>query len=118
VRPHRVAARHAVFEDPNGVGWNLSVSHNAGLGRHLLCTEHTETHRGKLGVFDAPEPWGPWTTVACFDAWGEGQVPVNAFYWNFANKWLSADGTRFAMTFTGRKENDSWNALRGEFILR
>lgn len=113
-----LSARRPVFEDPNGVGWNLSVSYNAGLGRYLLCTEHTETHRGKLGVFDAPEPWGPWTTVAYYDAWGEGQVPVNTFFWNFANKWLSADGTQFVMTFTGRKENDSWNVLRGEFVLR
>lgn len=111
-------ARQPVFEDPNGVGWNLSVSHNAGLGRYLLCTEHTETHRGKLGIFDAPEPWGPWTTVAYYDDWGEGHVPLNTFYWNFANKWLSPDGTRFSITFTGRGENDSWNTLRGEMVLR
>ncbi|HQK93126.1 MAG TPA: hypothetical protein PLD23_06455 [Armatimonadota bacterium] len=113
-----LSAREPVFEDPNGVGWCVSVSHNAGLQRYLLCTEHTETHRGKLGIFDAPEPWGPWTTVAYEDAWGEGHVPVNTFYWNFANRWLSDDGRRFVMTFTGRQENDSWNALRGAFLLR
>jgi hypothetical protein len=110
--------RRPVFEDPNGVGWNVSVGYNAGLQRYLLCTEHTETHRGKLGIFDAPEPWGPWTTVAYHDAWGDGHVPLNTFYWNFSNKWLTADGRHFSLIFTGRKENDSWNVVRGEFILR
>jgi hypothetical protein len=38
------------------------------------------------------------------------------FYWNFSNKWLSADGRHFALIFTGRKENDSFNLIRGEFI--
>ncbi len=107
--------RRPVFRDDNGVGWCISVSYNAGLERYLLCSEHTETHRGKLGIFDAPEPWGPWTTVAYFDNWGEGHVPLNTFYWNFSNKWLSPDGTGFSLIFTGRQENDSWNVLRGVF---
>jgi hypothetical protein len=112
-----LSQRRPVFEDTNGVGWCFSVSYNAGLRRYLLCTEHTETHRGKLGIFDASEPWGPWTTVTYCENWGEGHVPVNTFYWNFSNKWLSSDGTRFSLIFTGRKENDSWNVLRGVFIL-
>jgi len=53
--------------------------------------------------------------VAYLDAWGEGHVPLNTFYWNFSNKWLSPDGTQSSMIFTGRKENDSWNVLRGTF---
>jgi hypothetical protein len=113
-----LSERRPVFEDAGGVGWCHSVSYNAGLKRYLLCTEHTETHRGKLGIFDAPEPWGPWTTVAYYENWGQGHVPVNTFYWNFSNKWLSADGTDFSLIFTGRKENDSWNVLRGVFVLR
>jgi len=110
--------RQPVFEDASGVGWNVSVSHNAPLGRYLLTTEHTETHRGHLGLHDAPEPWGPWTTVLYEHGWGRGHVPVNAFYWSFANKWLSADGLDFTMIFTGRKQNDSWNTLRGRFHRR
>ncbi|MHC4401497.1 MAG: DUF4185 domain-containing protein [Planctomycetota bacterium] len=113
-----LSRRKPVFEDPNGVGWNLSVSYNAGLGCYLLCTEHTETHRGKLGVFDATEPWGPWTTAAYHDDWGKGHVPLNTFYWSFSNKWLSPDGRSFSLIFTGRKENDSWNAVRGSFTTR
>ena len=111
-----LAKKKPVFEDPNGVGWNLSVSYNAGLRRYFLCTEHTETHAGKLGIFDAPEPWGPWTTVAYEEAWGKGTIEVSTFYWNFPTKWLSADGTRFTLIFTGKNTNDSWNTVAGRFV--
>jgi hypothetical protein len=107
-----------VFEDPNGVGWNVSVSYNPGLRRYFLSTEHTETHVGKLGVFDAPEPWGPWSTVSYEDTWGAGHIEVSTFYWNFTPKWLSVDGTQFTMIFTGKNTNDSWNTVVGRFIRK
>ena len=112
-----LAAKRPVFADPAGVGWNLSVLYNPGLRRYLLATEHSRTSRGCMGLFDAPEPWGPWTTVLYNDAWGEGHVPLTAFRFNFSPKWLSADGRRFTFVFTGVGENDAWNTLRGEFIL-
>jgi hypothetical protein len=107
-----------VFEDSNGVGWNVSVSFNPGLKHYLLSTEHSETHAGKFGLFDAPEPWGPWTTVAYDQAWGDGHIEVSTFYWNFTPKWLSPDGTRFTMIFTGKNTNDSWNTVAGSFVLK
>ena len=114
-----MASRRPVFEDAvGGVGWNMSVSYNAGLKRYLLCTEHGETHRGKPGIFDAPEPWGPWTTVLYEDAWGEGHILLNTFSWLIPTKWQSADGCQFSLIFSGRKENDSWNMLRGSFVTR
>jgi hypothetical protein len=113
-----VADKRPVFEDMNGVGWNVSVSYNAGLRRYLIATEHGATHVGKFGLFDAPEPWGPWTTVAYDDAWGGGHVEVSGFFWSFPNKWMSADGTRFTMVFTGKNSNDSWNTVSGRFIPR
>lgn len=109
--------KQPVFADANGVGWNLSVSYNSGLRRYILSTEHTETHVGKMGLFDAPEPWGPWTTVAYEDAWGAGHVEVTTFYWNFNQKWLSEDGLRFTLIFTGKNTNDSWNTVAGRFVL-
>lgn len=110
-------ARKPVFQNPEGVGWCINVSYNQGLGRYLLTSEHTETHRGNIGIFDAPEPWGPWTTVCYQTGWGEGHFPLNTFYWNFSNKWASEDGKQFTMIFTGRKENDSFNLIRGSFVL-
>ena len=58
------AARRPVFEDAaNGVDWVSSVTYAPGLKRYILMTSHTASSRGNLGIFDAPEPWGPWTTV-------------------------------------------------------
>ncbi len=107
--------RQPVFENPDGVGWCINVSYNSKLERYFLTTEHTETHRGNIGIFDAPEPWGPWTTVLYENSWGKGFIPLNTFYWNFVNKWLSKDGKSFSLIFTGRKENDSFNVIRGKF---
>ncbi|HLT94300.1 MAG TPA: hypothetical protein VKZ56_07045 [Membranihabitans sp.] len=113
-----IQKRKSVFENPEGVGWCISVSYNSALDRYFLISEHSETHRGNMGIFDAPELWGPWTTVCYQSKWGEGHIPLNTFYWNFSNKWLSEDGQTFSLIFTGRKENDSFNMIRGKFSTR
>jgi len=112
-----LSARQPVFQDANGVGWNASVSYNTGLGRYLLCTEHTATFQGNLGIFDAPEPWGPWTTVGYYSNW---KSFGSTFFWNFSNKWLAADGQDFTLVFTGTNNNgnnDSWNTIQGNFSV-
>jgi predicted amidohydrolase len=109
-----LAARQPVFHDANGVAWSVSVCYNAGLKRFLLCTEHKQQCRGNLGIFDAPEPWGPWTTVAYYDNWGGFG---NGFFWNFSPKWFSADGRDFTLIFTGTGQWDSWNTVRGRFVV-
>lgn len=114
---NELTKKQPVFEDANGVGWNVSVSYNTGLKRYILSTEHTKTHAGCLGMFDAPEPWGPWTTIAYTENFGESAVEVSAFYWNFCTKWLSENGKSFTLLFTGKNSNDSWNTVDGEFVL-
>ena len=110
-------SRRPVFEDPNGVGWNTSVSHNRGLGRYFLITEHTDSATGNIGIFDAPQPWGPWTTVMYASDFGAPTIEPTSFYWNFSNKWSSENGKTFTLVFTGTKSNDSWNTVRGAFSL-
>lgn len=110
-----IMKRKPVFENPDGVGWCINVTYNQGLKRYILTSEHTETHRGNLSIFDAPNPWGPWTTVYYDNNWGEGHIPLNTFYWTFSNKWTSEDGKTFSLIFCGRKENDSFNVIRGKF---
>ena len=110
-----VTGRRPVFEDPDGVGWCFSVSHNAGLKRYLLCTEHGGSFRGNLGIFDAAEPWGPWTTAGYYQNWGKFG---STFFWNFSNKWISENGKSFTLIFTGTGKNDSWNTVRGVFGSR
>ncbi len=109
-----IGARKPVFSDPKGVGWTASAAWLAPLGRYVLVTEHSDTMKGNLGIFDAPTPWGPWTTVGYWDNWLGFST---AFYWNFANKWLSADGTDFSLIFTGVGDLDAWNHIRGTFAV-
>ncbi len=109
-----IADRVPAFTDPNGCRL-VSVSYNPGLRRYLLCTAHGPFAKGNLGIFDAPSPWGPWTTVAYYTCWGGFDT---TFFWSFPTKWLSTDGTRFTMVFTGTGAYDAWNTIRGKFLLR
>lgn len=114
-----------VFEDPNGAGWCLSASYNPHVGRVLLSTQHGENRQGLIGIFDAPTPWGPWTTVryytdeAPFGAERAGSTLPwrnNVFFVAFPTKWF--DGGAFTLVFTGAgrgKDNDSFNTVRGRF---
>jgi len=106
--------KRSVFEDPTGTH-RLSVSYNTGLRRYLLCVEHTQGYAGNLGIFDAPEPWGTWTTVEYATNWGGFG---STFFWVFPTKWFGDEGETFAMIFTGTEDNDAWNMVRGRFIRR
>lgn len=111
-------AMRAAFADPNGL-MRSSANYDAGLGRYLVVTNHTARNAGNVGIFDAPEPWGPWTTVAYYRGWpGGAEVPRNTFYGNFSSKWFSDDGLDFVFVFTGKNANDSWNSVRGSFVRR
>lgn len=110
------AERVPVFTDPNGVVI-ASAIYDPGLGRYILTTCHSSWNSGNLGVFDAPEPWGPWTTAAYFTGWPPGgEVERSTFYANIAPKWWSAGGAEFVFVFTGSGGNDSWNSVRGRFV--
>ncbi|KPL01940.1 MAG: hypothetical protein AMK75_03455, partial [Planctomycetes bacterium SM23_65] len=111
--------RKPVFEDPNGPR-TVSCTYNGGLKRYLLTTQHGKVGvrpgTGNLAVFDAPEPWGPWTTVAYITGWknGEGKEITGVISFYFAPKWFSADGRTFTMVFT---DADRWGTVRGRFRL-
>jgi hypothetical protein len=126
----RLEDKRPVFENPDGTGWCVSAIYNAGLQRYLLCTEHTRSHAGLMGLFDAPQPWGPWTTLRYWtddDRFGEVRTGSdldwehNVFYLAFSPKWTSADGRSVTLTFTGGgrgRNNDSFNTIRGRFVVR
>lgn len=107
-----LAARQPVLSNPNGVGWNVSAIHNDPLNTYFLTTEHYATSGGNIAIYDAPEPWGPWTTTLYEDNW---QGLGSTFFWNFSNKWLSADGRDFTLIYTGIGDHDSWNTVDGHF---
>jgi hypothetical protein len=111
-----VNARSAVFSDPNGV-MRTSVSYNPGLKRYLLITQQiTRMENGYIGIYESIEPWGPWRTVLFENAWDTGlQTGKKNVFWNFSNKWSSADGRQFTLVYTGRG-SDNFGAVAGEFI--
>jgi Domain of unknown function (DUF4185)/Secretion system C-terminal sorting domain len=109
--------RLPVFEDANGVGGGLGVSvmYNPGLNRYILIVEHGTSSSGNIGMFEAPEPWGPWKTIAYESKFGNGHVTDSTFYWNISPKWLSSDGKNFVLIFSGVKSLDSWNTVEASF---
>ncbi len=111
-----LAGRHPVLADPSGL-MRGSTAYNPGLDRYLTVINHTARNLGNLAIFDAPAPWGPWTTVFHITGWSGPGVPPNTFYWNFSPKWFGLDGRTFVLVFTGKDENDSWNSVEGSFLL-
>ncbi len=124
-----ISEKLPVFQDANGTGWCMSAHYNPGLRQYFLCTEHGPSSTGQLGIFVAPLPWGPWSTVSyntaaeLFGASRPGSTLPwrnNVFFLAFATKWLSEDGKSFTLNFTGAGQgfdNDSFNTVCGTFDL-
>ena len=106
-----------VFVDRQGVSWLSSAVFADELGRWLLVTEHGRSFAGKIGVFEAPTPWGPWRTVSYGTlANPERGVPATAFYAKFLPNTLGPGG-RFTLAFTGVGVNDALNVIEGRFVV-
>jgi hypothetical protein len=111
-----VSSGRAVFVDGNGV-MIPSVIYHPGLERYLLTTCHTAWMASNFGIHDAPQPWGPWTTVRYYTGWpSAGQVEKYGFYGNFSSKWMDTAGNGFVFIFTGTNSLDSWNSVPGTFV--
>ena len=66
-----IAERKPIFTYPGHVQ-RADVLYNPHLQRYILALGYN--HRGGWGLFDAPDPWGPWTTAFHTDYWGLGQT--------------------------------------------
>lgn len=64
--------------------------------------------QGGFGIYDAPEPWGPWTTVFFTREWDVGPGETASF----PTKWMSADGRALNLLFSG----DDHFSVRGATI--
>jgi hypothetical protein len=102
----RIQDAGPIFTDRNGVQ-RIAITYNAALARYLLTASHRpegqdRTHTAALGVFDAPEPWGPWTTVYYSDHWSvrEGK-DCRTYHHKFPTKWMSGDGKTMYLLFSG-----------------
>ena len=107
-----VNQRGAVFSH-RGACYRSSVSYNRALKRYLWCQtgEGGETRfRGGLAIYDAPEPWGPWTTVYFTRQWDVGPGETSCL----PTKWMSDDGRVLYLVFSG---NDCFSVRKGEVRL-
>lgn len=105
-----IAARGAVFED-RGRCYRSQIGYNAGLQRYLWCQvqPHGDPRfAGGFAIYDAPEPWGPWTTVYFTSQWDVGPGENCSL----PGKWMSADGRTARLVFSG---NDSFSVRQVNF---
>jgi CubicO group peptidase (beta-lactamase class C family) len=112
-----IAQRGAVFTH-RGNCYRGGVTYNAGLKRYLWTqilahSEHPQGMRfqGGFGIYDAPEPWGPWTTAFYTEKWDVGPGESSSF----PTKWMSADGKTAHLVFSG---NDSFSVRRVTFVTQ
>lgn len=96
--------RSAVFTYP-GRCYRSGITFNAGIKRYLWVqiipgTEGKKVDtrfEGGFAIYDAPEPWGPWTTVYFTEKWDVGPGETASF----PSKWMSADGKTLYLVFSG-----------------
>ncbi len=95
-----ITERGAVFINP-GKCYRSGISYNAGLKRYLWCQTiygpDDMRVKGGLGIFDAPQPWGPWTTAYYTQDWDVGPGETSSF----PAKWISTDGKTYHLLFSG-----------------
>ncbi len=112
-----MADRTGVFNHP-GRCYRQGISWNAGLRRYIwvqVLPESTDPrgprYQGGLGVYDAPEPWGPWTTAFFTNNWDVGPGDTGSF----PTKWMSEDGETAYYVSSG---DDSFSVRKSQFLLK
>jgi hypothetical protein len=115
-----IAKRAAVFENRDAC-LRSAITYNAGLRRYLWwqAIPQPRGHKdrgdtrfeGGFAVYDAPEPWGPWTTAFFTEKWDVGPGE----HGDFPSKWMSAERREAALVFSG---GDAFSVRRAEFVLR
>ena len=107
--------RGAVFTDA-GRCYRSGISYNAFLRRYFWWqAKFPEGIDGRFesksfAVFDAPAPWGPWTTAYYTDKWDVTTGETGSF----PTKWISEDGKTMYLVFSG---NDSFSVRKASLSL-
>jgi len=108
--------RGAIFINP-GECYRSGISYNAGLKRYLWCQtlpagkdERGPRFGGGFGIYDAPQPWGPWTTVFYTTEWDVGPGETSSF----PTKWMSTDGKTCHLLFSGE---DCFSIRKAVFVV-
>lgn len=97
-----IKARQPVFTLP-GRCQRVDAVYNPRLKRYLLAVGYD--HSSRWGIYDAPEPWGPWTAAFTTDRWDE----EGTHGYRMPAKWISRDGRTMWLVFSGTKQRDPAN---------
>ena len=103
-----ITQRGGVFTHPGGC-YRSSISYNAALKRYLWCQTGAGADTrfaGGFAIYEAPEPWGPWTTAFFTEHWDVGPGETC----HLPTKWISADGKTIHLVFSG---DDCFSVRRG-----
>jgi hypothetical protein len=106
--------RAAVIQDSDGFMRN-SAMYVPGLNRFVMVANHTARNQGNIVIYEAPQPWGPWSVVMKKNGWPAGETSVvsaSFAFGNFSPKWLSADGRDCVFVWF---RPDSWNSVECRF---
>jgi hypothetical protein len=115
-----ISGAFPVFVDHNGRHL-IHVVYDPGLRQYIGSAQGHSV--GQTGLFDAPEPWGPWTTIAYYQNWG-GFGDRESLGVDFPTKWISRDGTTMWAVFSGGRlargddTLDSFNLVKLTLVLR
>lgn len=100
-----IEQRGPVFSHRDGC-LRSAMTYNAPLRRYLWwqqipapqgSADRGDTRfEGGFGVYDAPEPWGPWTTAFHTEQWDTGPGE----HGDFPAKWMSPDGCDVHLVFS------------------
>jgi len=105
------------------------VSYNKGLGRYLLGnysfidangiprpyhqTWPESAMRSQLTLFEAPEPWGPWSLFYGDNDWGT----YGDYQPCFPTKWMSEDGRTVHMVSSGSEDDYNFTVQKLELEI-
>jgi hypothetical protein len=94
--------------------WGFAAMYHPGIERYLLTARHNDS--SGWGLYEAPNPWGPWTTAAYYAS--DWKNSKRKFTWILTQKWLEPDGEGFWMINSGHPEYDNYHHVRGRFRFR
>lgn len=98
-----LARRAGVFEY-TGACRRIEVVHVPGPDRYLMALGFDAG--GGWGLFEAPEPWGPWRTVYFTRRWDLGDTHSYRVPTRWIGRWTGDGGSRLALVVSGRDSGD------------
>ncbi len=106
-----IAERGAVFTH-TGRCQRMDVVYSPGIKRYLMAQGFN--HEGGWGIFESPQPWGPWSTAFYTEAWDCG----GTHGYRLPSKWISDDGKTMYLLFSGSGKYDAFCVRKMSLSLR